>query len=175
MWYDLSRLSIQTFHSSASAVVSDTTTSDDPCILLLVINGDPANCRSSGVRFVRVQFTLDFCPLVGINPPGNTILWVSYYLELPQSTVAMQDQNGNPHNLTTFHNVADIDIRTIAIEDAKVRIIEPCLQTSPIALQQPVEFNLQDTVTDETGIGVEIDKKIKKLSWNQINLHLHLC
>ena len=123
MWHDFSRLSIQTFHSASGAVINDTTTAADPCILLPVIDGDPANCRSEGVRFVRVQCTLDFRPLVTIDPPGNTILRVSYYLELPQSTVAMQDDGGNPYNLTTFHGAADI--RTIPIEEVRAHILDP--------------------------------------------------
>mmetsp|Transcript_34095 Transcript_34095/g.71759 ORF Transcript_34095/g.71759 Transcript_34095/m.71759 type:complete len:255 (-) Transcript_34095:304-1068(-) len=84
-WVDFNSLTNQTFHNTADNVINDTTTQEDPCVLLPVIDDERANCRKPDVRYVRVQCNVDFCPLVTIDPPGNTTLRVSYYIELPQT------------------------------------------------------------------------------------------
>ncbi len=75
-------------------------------ILLPVIDGILANCRRSNVKFVRVQITLDFCPLVSIDPPGLTTLRVEYYVELPRTSRAMMNGVGGGYNLVTYHGLA---------------------------------------------------------------------
>ena len=92
---------ILSFHNDAGAQINDTTTATNTAILLSVIDGNLANCRKSNVKFVRVQITLDFRPLVSVDPPGLTTLRVEYYVELPQTSRAMMNGVGVGYNLVT--------------------------------------------------------------------------
>ena len=40
-------------------------------------------CRSSGVKFVRVQLALDYADLNRIDPAPNCVLRGEYYIQLP--------------------------------------------------------------------------------------------
>ncbi len=58
-------------------------------MLLPVQDGNVADCRSPGVKFVRVQFELDFADLTiaaAANPAPNVVLRGEYYIQLPQSS-----------------------------------------------------------------------------------------
>jgi len=100
-WCDFSRLVILSFHNDAGAQINDTTMGTNTAILLPVIDGNLANCRKSNVKFVRVQITLDFRPLVSVDPPGLTTLRVEYYVELPQTSRALTNGVGVGYNLVT--------------------------------------------------------------------------
>ena len=82
-WCDFGSLAILSFHNNAGAQINDTTTAANTAVLLPVVNGILLNCRRPNVNFVRVQITLDFRPLVSVDPPGRTTLCVEYYVELP--------------------------------------------------------------------------------------------
>jgi hypothetical protein len=74
-WMSFDNLTILSFHDSAGNIIDDTTTPADLQILLPVQNGNLANCRSQGVRFVRIQFVMDFVSLVtAALYPISTIL-----------------------------------------------------------------------------------------------------
>ena len=108
------------FHDSAGGVMNTTTTDADHHILLPVQNGNLADCRSQDVKFVRLQCTLDFADLARVAPPGNTLLSVNYYMELPQSSVVMQNGAGANYNLTTYHGVGDL--RTLDVGQVETTI-----------------------------------------------------
>jgi hypothetical protein len=74
-WMCFQNLTILSCHDSASAIINDTTSPADPQVLLPVQDGNLANCRSQGMRFVRVQCVLDFGSLVTATPyPISTTL-----------------------------------------------------------------------------------------------------
>jgi len=154
-----------TFHNSNGDVINDTTIAADPTILKPIQDGVLANCRSSDVRFVRLQISLDFADLVTLDPPGNTILRESYYVELPQTTQAMVNGAGAAYNLTTWHG--DDDIKIMLPAAIKAEILEHTLQDGPISLQDS-DFNLNHANIDTEDIRIQIEKKILKLSYNQI-------
>ena len=66
---------------------------------------------------------------------------MSFYIELPQMTVAMAYANGTANNLTTWHGVEDLS--TLTHKQLRTLILEPCLQDGPIALM-PNDFNLSE-------------------------------
>ncbi len=66
-WFDFSKLTILSFHNVKGNIVLDMTDADDPAILLPVQDGVLTNCRKKDVKFVRVQLTLDFSPLVNVT------------------------------------------------------------------------------------------------------------
>ena len=167
-WFDFSSLIIESFHNSSGTVLGHTTVQGNPRVLLPVVNGDPALCRSPDVKFVRVQLVLDFRPLVTLDPPGVTTLRQSYYIELPQSTATIQDADGNDFNLTTFHGVADLS--TLPSDEIKTEILDLTLQTGPITLGSP-EFNLHEAVVDDCAAMKLVDNKILKLAWAQVCRH----
>jgi hypothetical protein len=100
-WYDFTNLSIISFHNSAGAQINNTTVAGSPAILFDVIDGNLANCRQQDVQFVCVSCSINFAPLFTIRNPGNTVLRVEFYLELPKTTVAMTNGAGIAYNLTT--------------------------------------------------------------------------
>ncbi len=74
-WMSFDNLTILSFHDLAGNIINNTTTPADLQILLPVGDGNLANCRSQGVRFVRIQFVMDFASLVTAAPyPISTIL-----------------------------------------------------------------------------------------------------
>jgi hypothetical protein len=63
-WMCFQNLTILSFHDLAGAIINDTTSPANPQVLLPVQDGNLANCRSQGVRFLRIQCVLDFGSLV---------------------------------------------------------------------------------------------------------------
>ncbi len=61
-------LTILSFHDTAGDIINDTTTPRNLQIFLPVQDGNLLNCRSQGVKFVRIQCILDFAPLVTAAP-----------------------------------------------------------------------------------------------------------
>ena len=74
-------------------MIGNTTTSADPSILLPVQDGPAASCRAEGVTFVRVSLRLDFADLRTSPSAASCVLRGSYYIELPQNTVQLEDAN----------------------------------------------------------------------------------
>ena len=101
--------------------MDDTMTAANMTILLPVIYGILANRCQPNVKFVRVQITLDFCPLVSVNPPGLTTLRVEYYVELPQTSRAMLTGVGGGYNLVTYHGPNDL--RTLTMRQVQDDIL----------------------------------------------------
>ena len=138
-WCDFSRLAILSFHNDAGDQINDTTTAAKTAVLLPVIDRILANCRQPNVKFVRVQITLDFRPLVSVDPPGLTTLRVEYYVELPQTSRVMTNGVGVGYNLVTYHGPDDLC--TLTMRQVQNDILTQTLQDGPYDLQ-PASFNL---------------------------------
>ena len=121
-WFNFAHLSIISWHDSCGKVVSNTTTPTDPCVLLPVQDEAAALCRSEGVTFVRVNLRLDFSELrTSSSSDASCVLRGSYYIELPQNTVQLEDANKRAYNLTTYTGVADL--RTLSPEEVQRTIL----------------------------------------------------
>lgn len=141
-------------------------TAQDTNILLPVQNGNVADCRRQNIKFVRVQLSLDFASL--INAPTNvgpTTLRTEYYLELPQTTRVMVNNNNVTYNLMTFHGAADL--RTLSPADVKTQILDATLQDGPVKLQ-PTSFGLTSARTDGRALRAEINEKILRLAYRTV-------
>ncbi len=128
-WCDFSRLAILSFHDNAGDQINDTTMAANTALLLPVIDGILANCCRPNVKFVRVQITLDFRPLVSVEPPGLTTFRVEYYVELPQMSCAMINGNAGGYNLVTYHGPEDL--RTLTMQQVQDDILASTLQDGP--------------------------------------------
>jgi hypothetical protein len=108
-WMSFQNLTILSFHDSAGAIITNTTSPANPQVLLPVQDGNLANCRSQGVRFLCVQCVLDFGSLVTATPyPISMTLQVAYYIELPQESRGMTNGAGTAYNLISFLGVNDL-------------------------------------------------------------------
>ncbi len=104
---------------------------------------------------------------------GPTMLRVCFYLELPQTTVAMLNKTV-AYNLTTWHGAADLS--KLTSKDVHTQILEPCLQDGHITLQ-PINFDLGNANIDTSAICEMIHAKILKLGFKQIcaSFFMQLC
>jgi hypothetical protein len=108
-WFNFSKLTILSFHNVKGNIAPDTMDAGDPTILLPVQDGVLADCRKKDVKFIRVQLTLDFSPLVNVTTQaGPTILWEEYYIELLQMSRQLLNGTGTAYNLLTFHGPGDL-------------------------------------------------------------------
>jgi hypothetical protein len=166
-WMSFNNLTILSFHDSAGNIINDMMSTTNPQILLPVQNGNLANCRSQGVIFVWIQCVLDFASLVTAAPyPISMILWVTYYIELPQALRAMTNGAGAAYNLVSFLGVDDLC--TLTPPEVKTALLNPYLQDGPVLLKAS-NFNLQNVNTDSTDIALDIKQKILKLAWHQLS------
>ena len=173
-WFNFANLSILSFHGSDGCPITNTTVAGDPTILLPVQNGAVAGCRQGDVRFVRVDCSINFTPLITIPGYGTSVLRASFYMELPQTTVVMQNGNGVDYNLTTWHGASNL--RTLTPDQVRAQILEPCLHTGPITLGA-ASFNLTDAQIDDTSCIDLIHSKVLKLGFKQIckSIFQQLC
>jgi hypothetical protein len=103
-------------------IVPDTTDPGDPAILLPVQDGILSDCQKKDIKFVRIQLTLDFSPLVNATlTAGPTILQAEYYIELPQTSWQLTNGTGNAYTLLTFHGVSDL--RTLSPADVQAQLL----------------------------------------------------
>ena len=130
----------------------------------------PANaCRSSGVKFVRVQLALDYADLNRIDPAPNCVLRGEYYIQLPQDTVDLINAAGNPYRLTTFAGPADL--RTLTMDNVRLLILDATHQDAPYDLLEPV-FNLSSCRTNSTVIYGELKSQVVRLASPTIHQQL---
>ncbi len=173
-WFDFTKLTILSFHNVKADIMTNTTDVADPLVLLPIIDGALAACRKKDVKFVRVQLTTDYTPLVNTNPAGATVLCAEYYIKLPQTLHQMMDGDGNAYNLLTFHGPADM--RTMSSMDVQAQLLDITFQDGPVD-PQPSKFNLFSARTDSTDIQSDIKGKILRLTsatvWN--TMFLELC
>ena len=112
-----------------------------------------------------MQITLDFHPLVSVDPPGLTTLRVGYYVKLPQTSCAMLNGVGGGYNLVTYHGPDDLC--TLTMQQVQADILAQTLQDGPYDLQ-PASFNLTTARTDGTALRSEIKGKILQLAYTNL-------
>jgi hypothetical protein len=157
-WFDFSKLTILSFHNVKGDIVPDTTNADDPTILLPVQDSVLADCRKKDVKFVRVQLTLDFSPLVDLTTQaGPNILRAEYYIELPQTLRQLLNGTGTVYNLLMFHRPGDL--RTLSPTEIQAQLLDVTFQDGPIDLQ-PACFNLSSARSNSMQLWSEIEAKI---------------
>jgi hypothetical protein len=181
-WMNFANLRVQSFHDSAGVIIPPGTCclpAPNDTTLKPVQDGPVNACRPADVKFVRVSLQLDFAHLITApvapgDPAPVTVLRAEFYMELPQTTVQVNNNNGVPRALTTWHGAADLT--TLTPEQVTAEILSPCLRDSPILLSN-ADFNLPGIVrTSHVVIKAEI-KKILRLAFNQIchTLFRNLC
>ncbi len=69
-WFNFSKLTILSFHNAKGNIMTTTTKTADPTVLLPVQDGILADCRKKDVKFVRVQLTIDYSSLINVTPVG---------------------------------------------------------------------------------------------------------
>jgi hypothetical protein len=161
-WFNFNSLVIISFHNFAGTGMNNTTIAGNPALLLPVVNGPVATCCQEDVHFVCVICTINFTGLVLMPNYGPTTLCIGFYLELPQSTVAMVNGINQAYNLTIWHGAANLT--SLTSDKACVQILEPTLQDGPIALR-PANFNLGNANIDTNAIRKMIYTKIIKLGF----------
>jgi hypothetical protein len=168
-WANFANLSILSWHGANGNIINNTATAADASILLPVQNGAAAACRSSGVKFVRVQLALDFADLNRIDPAPNCVLRGEYYIQLPQDTVDLVNAADNAYRLTTFNGPADL--RTLTMDDVRLVILSVTHQDAPYDLLEPV-FNLTSCQTNSTVIYGELKSQVVRLASPTIHQQL---
>ncbi len=156
-------------------IVQDTTDPADPTILLPVQDSILSNCQNKEVKFIRIQLTLDFSPLINATSiAGLTILPAEYYIELPQTSHQLTNGTGTAYNLLMFHGISDL--RTLSPAEIQAQLLNVTFQDGPIDLQ-PTCFNLSLARTDSTKLRSETKAKILRLSFSMVcnALFLKLC
>ncbi len=107
--------------------------------------------------FCPVQLNLDFAGLVPCGAQGLTILWVEFYIKLPQSLRDMMNGINQPYCLTTW--LGDADLRAIAATNFARDVLVHTLQEGPIDLLR-LNFNLTSSKMDSSNTEAEISSKI---------------
>jgi hypothetical protein len=139
-WFDFLKLTILSFHNIKSNIVLDTAEAGDPAVLLPVQDGILAKWCKKDVKFVYIQLTLDYFPLVNVTTQaGPTILRAEYYIELPQISRQLLNGQQTAYNLLTFHGPGDL--QTLSPTDIQAQLFDVTYQDGPVDLQ-PARFNL---------------------------------
>jgi hypothetical protein len=158
-WFDISLLQILSFHNDAGGQVNDTTTAAEPAILLPLQDGPVIDCCKA-INFVRVQLNLNYAALANVNPPGPTVLRVTYYIELPLHLRALVNGNGMQYSITTF--IGPGDLRTLSPPEVRAQILDLMIQGDPLNLLPP-SFNMRSARTDSIALRMVINQKIIRL------------
>jgi hypothetical protein len=120
-WVDFHHLQLLSFYSNDGKEVNGRCSATNPAILLPVVNDALNTCRKA-IKFVHVQLTLDFTPLVIVVPPGPTVLCLTFYIELPQTSVGLVNKNRVNYTLLTFNRSADL--RTLTPAKVRAQILD---------------------------------------------------
>jgi hypothetical protein len=125
-WSNFQYLRILSWHDEKGVRIAAITTPADSLVLLPVQDGVITDCRSSGVKFVRLQLELDFADLTIVaaaNPaPTNVILRGEYYIQLPQSSRDLVNSNGQNDKLTSWLGPANL--RTMSRPNFQRKILD---------------------------------------------------
>ena len=170
--FNMANITILSFHNAAGAIMNNAHDAD-PQVLLPVQDGPIPQCRPPGVRFVRLQLTLDFAQLAAAGV-GNTVLRTQYYLELPQTSDEVLDGNGNPRQLVTWHGAADL--RTLTVDQIRTDILDNVTYDVPIGLSESA-FNVTNATIDEVSILEDTHKRILRMARKTVlkNVFEYLC
>jgi hypothetical protein len=144
----------------------NTTNVMDPARLFPVQDGNVADCRKQGVKFVCMQLRLDFSSLAIASVETHSfILLEEYYIKLPQTTKAMNTGTSQAYNLTTWQGHENLKV--LSCEIVKTNILEITLQDGPVDLQSAA-FGLTSARTEGTVLGLSINGKIMKLAYARV-------
>ena len=134
-WSDFRHLKVLSFYDTKGDMMSDTTSKTDSARLLPLQDGNVADCRKQGFKFVCVQLRLDFLTLAIVSIPSQSfVLLEEYYIEFPQTTKAMNAGTGGSYNLTIWQGHENLKVLTRKI--VKTNILEVTLQDGPVNLNQ---------------------------------------
>jgi hypothetical protein len=156
-------------------MITNTTHATNSSVLLPVQDGPVNDCRKLGVKFVRVQLRLDFSSLaIASVTTHSCILLEEYYIELPQTTKAMNTGTNQAYNLTTWQGHANLKV--LSCETVKTDILDITFQDGRVDLQ-PAAFGLTSARTKGTVLESSIDSKIMKLAYATVckTMFTELC
>jgi hypothetical protein len=132
-------------------MITNTTSPTDPTILLPAQDGDAANQRKQGVKFVCVQLRLDFSSFANAGVTTNLCtLLEEYYIDLPQSTKSLNTGTNQAYNLTAWQGTANL--KGMSCDKVKTEILNVTLQDGPVNLQLAA-FGLTSARTDDIVLG----------------------
>ena len=167
-WADFAYLTILSWHNAAGNPIDDTAMAADASVLKPVQDGVVADCRSAGVKFVRVQLELDYADLAvrraGAGPAP--LLRGEYYIQLPQGTRDVTNAAGNVRRLSTFLGVDDL--RTLSVDEVRRDILHQTHQDGPYDLLAP-SFNLTSCRTDSQTVYGELKSLVVRLASETIH------
>jgi len=164
--YHFANLTIISWHNARGAAMTNTTSVDNPTVLLPVQDGEAAGCHAEGVKFIRVSLALDFSDLSTTIPPPTCVLRGMYYIELPQWTVQLMDGNGNQYNLTTYHGAGDL--RNLTADAVKLEILDETHQDGPFELLEP-PFNITSCQTDSSVVYRSLKRHVVLLASDSVH------
>ncbi len=167
-WSNLAYLKILSWHDEKGMRINNTTIPGDSSILLPVQDGNIADCRSPGMKFVRVQLELDFADLTIATAPAphNVVLRGEYYLQLPQSSINLNNGVGAAYTLTSWLGISDL--RTMSTVSVQRDILCITHQDGPYDLLAP-SFNLSSCRTDSTAVYGELKSLVVRLAFDTIH------
>jgi len=167
-WSNLAYLKILSWHDEKGMRINNTTIPGDSSILLPVQDGNIADCRSPGMKFVRVQLELDFADLTIATAPAphNVVLRGEYYLQLPQSSINLNNGVGAAYTLTSWLGISDL--RTMSTVSVQRDILCITHQDGPYDLLAP-SFNLSSCRTDSTAVYGELKLLVVRLASDTIH------
>ena len=174
-WFEFCHLKVLSFHDTKGDMITNTKDATNPAVLLPVQDGPVNDCHKQGVKFVCVQLRLDFSSLaIASVTTHSCILLEEYYIELPQTTKAMNTGTNQAYNLTTWQGHANLKV--LSCEIVKTDILDITLQDGPVDLQ-PAAFGLTSAHTKGTVLGSSIDSKIMNLAYATVckTMFTELC
>ncbi len=122
-----------------------------------------------------MQLRLDFLSLAIASIATHCfILLEECYIELPQTTKAMNTGTSQSYNLTTWQGHENLKV--LSCEVVQTDILDITLQDGPVDLQ-PAAFGLTSACTEGTVLGSSIDGKIMKLAYATVckTMFTELC
>ena len=165
-WFNFAHLEIISWHSPTGRQLNNTTDPSDPTVLLPVQDGDPALCRSGGVKFVLVQLSLDFADLNTVRGAKNTVLRGEYYIQLPQTQATITRNTGAVDRVSTYTGPGDL--KRLSQDEVQSIILDFTHQEGPLDLLAP-SFNASTCRTDTSGIYSELKSLVVKLASDTIH------
>jgi hypothetical protein len=168
-WFNFENLNIISWHNAHGAIINGTTTPNNTSILLPVQDSAANQCHAEGLKFVHVQLNLDFANLNTICPVPSTILRGEYYIQLPQRTVQLTNEQSVAYNLTTFIGAADL--RTLSAGEVKQDIINNTHQDGQFDLLKPA-FNLTLCKTNSLVVYSNLKTLVIKLTSDTVHEQL---
>jgi hypothetical protein len=156
-WTDWTNLTVLSFHNSSGRAMNNATVANT-MVLKPVANQNNLNRRPEDVAFVRVRLILDFRPLMKADQ-DNRILESTFYLQLPQDSITVQDHTGADLVLTTYHGPDDIT--SLSVEEVRTQILQRAAFAEPLQLTASAAFVSQATIDSTSAMEAMRDRVLK--------------